>query len=92
MSITSCTKTKQDNQTEIRFDRHIDSVSYAIGLDLATRIKQDFKDVDIDMLTKGINDYYSDNNLYLTDKERIAVIKKYNKIDIFPSFPFPFIR
>ena len=82
MSITSCTKTKQDNQTEIRFDRHIDSVSYAIGLDLATRIKQDFKDVDIDMLTRGINDYYSESDLHLTDKERLAVIKKYNDITV----------
>ena len=82
LCFTSCNQNKQDNQTEIRFDRHIDSVSYAIGLDLATRLKQDFKDVDLDMLTRGINDYNSDNNLYLTDKERLAVIKKYNDITV----------
>ena len=69
LCLVSCNQNKQDNQIEVRFDQHIDSVSYAIGLDLATRIKQDFKDVDIDMLTRGINDYYSESDLHLTDKE-----------------------
>lgn len=82
LCLVSCNQNKQDNQIEIRFDQHIDSVSYAIGLDLATRIKQDFKDVDIDMLTRGINDYYSESDLHLTDKERLAVIKKYNDITV----------
>ena len=43
LCLVSCNQNKQDNQIEIRFDQHIDSVSYAIGLDLATRIKQDFR-------------------------------------------------
>ena len=83
--LSSCSNNENNNQpksTNLRLDRHIDSVSYAIGLDLATRLKQEFKDVDLEMLTNGINDYFEGNDLYLTDKERLAVIKKYNDITV----------
>ena len=83
--LSSCNNNENNNQpksTNLRLDRHIDSVSYAIGLDLATRLKQEFKDVDLEMLTNGINDYFEGNDLYLTDKERLAVIKKYNDITV----------
>ena len=83
--LSSCSNNENNNQPKsknIRLDRHIDSVSYAIGLDLATRLKQEFRDVDLEMLTNGINDYFEGKDLYLTDKERLAVIKKYNDITV----------
>ena len=67
-------------QLNKRFENHIDSVSYAIGLDIAMRLEQQFRDIDNDMLTRGIRDHLEGNDLYLTDKERVAVIKKYNDI------------
>ena len=70
----SCSNNENNNQrksTNIRLDRHIDSVSYAIGLDLATRLKQEFKDVDLEMLTNGINDYFEGKDLTkLREKEK----------------------
>ena len=57
--ISSCsndsTKTIKE-QSEIRIDNHIDSVSYAIGLDVAMRLEEQFKDIDHDMLSRAIDD------------------------------------
>tara|TARA_Y100000996_G_scaffold313113_1_gene249336 strand:- start:365 stop:1072 length:708 start_codon:yes stop_codon:yes gene_type:complete len=81
--ICSCsndTVKKTQNKSKKEIDSHIDSLSYAIGLDVAMRLEQQFKDIDHDMLSKAINDYKSGNDLSLSDKERVAVIKKYNEI------------
>ena len=83
--ISSCSndsvKTNKE-QTKIRIDNHIDSVSYAIGLDVAMRLEEQFKDIDHDMLSKAIDDYTNGNELFLSDKERLAVIRKYNDITV----------
>jgi len=82
---TSCAQDdikSTETKTNLKIEKHIDSVSYAIGLDVAMRIKQQFKDVDYDMLSRGIEDYNAGNELFLTDKERVAVIKKYNDITV----------
>ena len=81
--ISSCSNEsnkKTQNSSKNQIDNHLDSLSYAIGLDVAMRVEQQFKDIDHDMLSKAINDYTHGNELSLTDKERIAVIKKYNEI------------
>lgn len=83
LTIMSCAKTEKkplEAQVNERFENHIDSVSYAIGLDVAMRLEQQFRDVDLNMLSQGIRDHFEGNDLYLTDKERVAVIKKYNDI------------
>ena len=54
---TSCAKDDKiltETKTDLKIEEHIDSVSYAIGLDVAMRIKQQFKDIDHDMLSRGI--------------------------------------
>ena len=82
---TSCAKDDKistETKTNLRIEKHIDSVSYAIGLDVAMRIKQQFKDIDYDLLSRGIEDYNAGIDLFLTDKERVAVIKKYNDITV----------
>ena len=81
--ISSCsndTVKKTQNKSKKEIDSHIDSLSYAIGLDVAMRLEQQFKDIDHDMLSNAIKDYKSGSDLPLSDKERIAVIKKYNEI------------
>ncbi len=83
--ITSCSnetgKSSQTN-TQKRFENHIDSVSYAIGLDVAMRLEEQFKDIDHDMLSQAINDFRTGKELFLSDKERLAVIKKYNDLTV----------
>ena len=83
--ITSCsneTSKSSENRSQKRFDNHIDSVSYAIGLDVAMRLEEQFKDIDHDMLSQAINDFTTGKELFLSDKERLAVIKKYNDITV----------
>ena len=83
--ITSCsneTSKSSENRSQKRFENHIDSVSYAIGLDVAIRLEEQFKDIDHDMLSQAINDFTTGKELFLSDKERLAVIKKYNDITV----------
>lgn len=80
--IISCSDDSIKESSIKRFENHIDSVSYAIGLDVAMRIEEQFKDIDHDMLSKAIDDYTAGNELFLSDKERVAVIKKYNDITV----------
>ena len=83
--ITSCsneTSKSSKNRSQKRFENHIDSVSYAIGLDVAMRLEEQFKDIDHDMLSQAINDFTTGKELFLSDKERLAVIKKYNDITV----------
>ena len=58
---------------------HNDSLSYAIGLDMGMRMELEYKDVNHKMLNKGIDDYFSQNEYALTDKERARIIKKYSE-------------
>jgi FKBP-type peptidyl-prolyl cis-trans isomerase len=58
---------------------HNDSLSYAIGLDMGMRMELEYKDVNHKMLNKGIDDYFSQNQYALTDKERAKIIKKYSE-------------
>ena len=83
--ITSCsneTSKSSENRSQKRIENHIDSVSYAIGLDVAMRLEEQFKDIDHDMLSQAINDFTNGKELFLSDKERLAVIKKYNDITV----------
>ena len=83
--ITSCsneTSKSSENRSQKRIENHIDSVSYASGLDVAMRLEEQFKDIDHDMLSQAINDFTTGKELFLSDKERLAVIKKYNDITV----------
>lgn len=83
--ITSCsneTSKSSENRSQKRIENHIDSVSYAIGLDVAMRLEEQFKDIDHGMLSQAINDFTTGKELFLSDKERLAVIKKYNDITV----------
>ena len=83
--ITSCsneTSKSSENRSQKRIENHIDSVSYAIGLDVAMSLEEQFKDIDHDMLSQAINDFTTGKELFLSDKERLAVIKKYNDITV----------
>ena len=71
-------KTKKE-VTNIGMEKLIDSVSYAVGLDVANRLELEYKDIDYQMLNQGIEDHFVGNDLFLSDREREAVIFKYNE-------------
>ena len=79
---TSMTK---EERIQKRWDNRIDSVSYAIGLDVAMRLDQQFDRFDYERINKAIKDYYTETKLELSDKERVAVIKLYNDV-LAPKF------
>ena len=69
----------KEERIEKRWDDKIDSVSYAIGLDVAMRINQQFDKFNYELINKAIKDYYTDSELFLTDKDIVSVIKTYNE-------------
>ena len=78
--ISACTleKPKKSSANSL-MKEHNDSLSYAIGLDMGMRMELEYKDVNHKMLNKGIDDYFSQNEYALTDKERARIIKKYSQ-------------
>ena len=78
--ISACTleKPKKTSANSL-MKEHNDSLSYAIGLDMGMRMELEYKDVNHKMLNKGIDDYFSQNEYALTDKERARIIKKYSE-------------
>ena len=78
--ISACTLEKpKKSSANSGMKEHNDSLSYAIGLDMGMRMELEYKDVNHKMLNKGIDDYFSQNQYALTDKERAKIIKKYSE-------------
>ncbi len=78
--ISACTLEKpKKTSANSGMKEHNDSLSYAIGLDMGMRMELEYKDVNHKMLNKGIDDYFSQNQYALTDKERARIIKKYSQ-------------
>ena len=78
--ISACTLEKsKKSSVNSQMKELNDSLSYAIGLDMGMRMELEYKDVNHKMLNKGIDDYFSQNEYALTDKERARIIKKYSE-------------
>lgn len=78
--ISACTLEKsKKSSVNSQMKELNDSLSYAIGLDMGMRMELEYKDVNHKMLNKGIDDYFSQNQYALTDKERARIIKKYSQ-------------
>ena len=78
--ISACTLEKsKKSSVNSQMKELNDSLSYAIGLDMGMRMELEYKDVNHKMLNKGIDDYFSQNEYALTDKERARIIKKYSQ-------------
>ena len=79
--IATCTLEKsKKTSANSSMEEHKDSLSYAIGLDLARGMELEYKDINHKMLNKGIDDYFSRNEYNLTDQERIKIIDIYENI------------
>ncbi|HKK11480.1 MAG TPA: FKBP-type peptidyl-prolyl cis-trans isomerase [Flavobacteriaceae bacterium] len=70
----SCAKqgaTKEDLKTEV------DSVSYAIGLDLASKLKTNFSEVDYNLVIQGIQNGKDSSNVLIDENVASKVLRSY---------------
>ena len=68
--LTSC---NSQGVTKKSLDNEVDSVSYAIGLDIVSNLKRGFDEVDQDLLIQGIRNGIDSTNL-LIDYDKVANI------------------
>ena len=85
LTVDNNVSNSREEMIKKRWDGRIDSVSYAIGLDVAMRLDQQFDKFNYERINKAIKDYYTDSQLELNDKERVSVIKLYNDL-LAPKF------
>ena len=78
------TLTKEE-RIQQRWENRIDSVSYAMGLDVAMRLEQQFDKFNHERIIQAIDDYYSGSRLFLSNKQRIDAINTYNNL-LAPKF------
>ena len=74
--IVSCNKSFQTNKS---LKTEIDSVSYAIGVDMSNKIMVNFSEIDSDLFFKGYLDAKDSANLLIDKKEINNVVRSYFK-------------
>ncbi len=74
VTITSCNKNGVTNKS---LKTEIDSVSYAIGLDMASNIKRSFPESNKELFLQGYHNGLDSTNLLLDDKTSKDVIRSY---------------
>ncbi|HAO14210.1 MAG TPA: peptidylprolyl isomerase [Tenacibaculum sp.] len=75
VSVVSC-----DNgqfKTKKSLENQIDTVSYAVGLNMATQIKSNFEDANADLLLQGFKNGIDSTNLLLESKDVQDILRKY---------------
>ena len=73
ITITILSSCNNQGVTKKALNNDIDSVSYAIGLDMAFKLKQNFSEVDEDLFIQGFKNGTDSTNI-LIDKDKIEVI------------------
>jgi FKBP-type peptidyl-prolyl cis-trans isomerase FklB len=66
---------KSQQETELKTQK--DSVSYAIGLDIGKRLKQQSVEIDADLVARGIKDADSDSTRLLTEVQAESVMNTF---------------
>jgi len=74
ITITSCGKQGVTNKS---LETEIDSVSYAIGLDMSTQIKKNFPEINIDLYTQGYRNGMDSTNLLINNKDTRGILAKF---------------
>ena len=67
------TLTKEE-RIQQRWENRVDTVSYAMGLDVAMRLEQQFDKFNHERIIQAIDDYYTGSRLFLSNKQRIDAI------------------
>ncbi len=57
-----------------------DSVSYSIGADIGKNFKQQEIDVNLDALSKGLADAFTDSDLEITEVESAQILNKFQQV------------
>ena len=73
-SLVSCNEqgaTAQDLKTEV------DSLSYAIGVDIASKLNESVPEVDFDLVIKGIQDKKDSSNVLMDEEKSSQVLQSY---------------
>lgn len=77
LTITSCDAQKgKGNSKNMEMKTEIDSVSYALGVNIGSQIKTQFKDIDLELLSQAIKDAYADE-LKMTPEEAGPMLQAY---------------
>ncbi len=74
VSITSCTKQGVTNRT---LKTEIDSASYALGLDIADKLKVNFKEVDKELYIQGLTNGLDSTNMLIKKKEVSTILRMF---------------
>ncbi|MGB5418741.1 FKBP-type peptidyl-prolyl cis-trans isomerase [Algibacter sp.] len=74
MLIASCNK---NGATEKPIKTELDSVSYAIGMDVARNVKASFEDFDSDLFMQGFNNVTDSTNILLEETKAQEVVRAY---------------
>ncbi len=75
LTIVSCSNGQFKTKSTLNSD--IDSVSYAIGVDMATKITVNFKEADYDMFLQGFKNVLDSTDLKIDPKDATLVISNY---------------
>ena len=71
--------------TKKSLDTELDSVSYAIGLDMATSLKTGFEEVDQDLLVQGIKNGLSSEEAMIEESAIKSIISFFVKLKLNPT-------
>lgn len=79
ITITSCDAQKgKGNNKDIEMKTETDSVAYALGVNIGSQIKGQFKDIDLDILSQAIKDAYGDK-MKMTPEEAGPMLQAYSQ-------------
>lgn len=79
IALFSCGNEGGSNSMEITLNNNIDSVSYAIGVNSANGMQQQFAEGNMDAYLKGFKDAIDSNELKITTEESQAIIQMYSQ-------------
>lgn len=79
IALFSCGNEDGSNSVKITLNNNIDSVSYAIGINSANGMQQQFAEGNMDIYLKGFKDAIDSNELMITTEESQAIIQMYSQ-------------
>ncbi|KAB1159827.1 FKBP-type peptidyl-prolyl cis-trans isomerase [Tenacibaculum aiptasiae] len=80
LSIVSCNNTNNSNgqfKSSTSLDSELDSVSYAIGLDMANKIKSNFEEMNQDLFMQGFKNGMDSTSLLLETKDLNLILRSF---------------
>jgi len=74
--LSSC---NQKGITKKTLKNEVDTVSYSLGIDIANKLKSNFKEVDKDLFIQGVINGTDSTNILINPKEASLILNKYFK-------------